>query len=409
MIDLDFENGRFWFGGEEKALEDLTAHSTGYFITDLTGINPADGYTVMVEWITPQGQSAAETLMALGNTANAAYRMDISLSSGNKGQPVLTLAAPSSTTGFFTPDFALPHDTDTAPMMGRRRVMFSIDPGAVPIGAADGYPVERNGATLAGTPTFNKLAVGFRTLGSTNDQFATNNPLRVVVWSGAKSISEIERIMAGRRPGRIGALIDYPAPVHFLADSFGNGDSYANGGGLIDSIRSLCTDRYVMISDDVAGGTSLTQQAVRFAAYPRYWDSTLVPLEIGMDGSGEAYCDALDDMIGRLTHDRWLVIEPSYDPRFRVGTPERTQRDTDIAAINAHLSSLGKADRWVATKAGMQALAREGNATDEQDVADDIWPSDDTYWTTDELHQRKVGRDGLAAIIVAALQAKGWI
>lgn len=234
------------------------------------------------------------------------------------------------------------------------------------------------------------------------DQVFPGTIHKVYAWKGAKTQAQIEALMAASDEG--------VPPIFQTGDSFLNGNTFAEGGGLLDSIRVLTAGKYAMFVDDGVGGTSLTQQAARFAALPtRYRDCTFLGMEIGLDGTGEEFVAALTTIRSLLTHDRWLCFEPVFDTNKRVGTQARTNMDGYIATIQSHLSSIGKSDRWAATKAGMQAAARGGNATDLADIADDIWPSDTTYWTTDGLHQRKPGQDALAAIIVAAVQAKGWL
>lgn len=416
LIIADLERSSYYWGGSAKTISDLTADGDGYYMSTLTGLDTSTiGFTAMVEWdqqVAPGiVQNAPQCVFSMSRAVSGALRFDVSLRSQNtvndavRGQPQFGYGGNA---GFSTynPLLALPHDTDIAPMLGRKRAMISIKPGEVPWVASDGYQVTQpsGGAVAPVVSAFDRFNIGFRRIATTNDRAYTggSGTISVRVWNFPATKAQMELAMA--------ASLEDISPIHILGDSFGNGDHYENGGGLVSQIRLAAQSRgYAMFSDDVAGGTSLAQQAVRFAAYPRYWNSTLLPLEIGLDGTGLAFADALDDIRSMLRHDRWLVFEPIYDTNKRVGSGARTALDGYVADIQAHLTAIGKSDRWVPTKAGMQAAARVGNATDDADIADDIWPRDTTYWSTDGLHNRPAADVVLADIIVNAVIAKGWL
>jgi len=182
----------------------------------------------------------------------------------------------------------------------------------------------------------------------------------------------------------------FPGALHII------GDSFANTTYFLPAVQSTYSGRKVTI--DGVGGSTLTQQAARYALTPALWDRTLIIMDGGIETGPAA---PLTEIIGRTTDDRWIYVQPSPGNKATAesGAPSNFENWTDwLAEARTVVSDA----HYVAPLAALQA-ANDGSPTDLADVAFGCVPSS---LLTDagaaKLHE------GAAAstIRVAAIKAK---
>ena len=397
---LDRYRNEYYWGGAVKAASDLTASGTGYYTSNVAWLNPA-AWTLMIEWDTPvAGSFPAQSIFSIGRVASADRWVDIFLrSSGDAAaiaQPGCNYLIPGSNSTHYPPNY-LPHDTDIAPMMGRRRAMWSFTAGAKPWMAADGYPVTQSSGL--DTPTLalaDRVNIGYRQLGGSKDRpfLGDMDSITVVAWPFAMSQAQIEAMMP--------RSFERTPPLHMLGDSFLNGISYLDGGGLFDRLRiDALANGYAMWSEDGVGSTSLAQQKVRFDAYPRYWNSTLCIMDGGIEDSAANAVTAIQGMVANLSHERWAYVEPHPGETQEIGQAARTSLDGKIAAIRAYCGDA----HFIPTYDQILA-ANDGSANDLADVANGICPRS---LRADGLHHNAAGRVVRSQIMYNWLRARRWI
>ncbi|MGR3802314.1 phage head spike fiber domain-containing protein [Marinibacterium profundimaris] len=185
-----------------------------------------------------------------------------------------------------------------------------------------------------------------------------------------------------------------PAPgIFWIGDSFLNGDLLP-----IETMALVEPNGLIPHETDGVGGSNLQQQATRFAgADPAMYERTLVIMDGGLTDSAAQAMAAIDDMVGRLGHDRWIYVQPAP-----FSAPDAGMLQT-WADIRDHV---GEA-HYVPTWEGALALS-DGSPEDEARVADGLWPLSLTESETD-FHANAAGRSYLAAQIHAKLLARGDI
>ncbi|MCR5876929.1 hypothetical protein [Phenylobacterium sp. J367] len=111
----------------------------------------------------------------------------------------------------------------------------------------------------------------------------------------------------------------------------GLGDSFASSGWR-SALDSLLT---VPLSMDGVGGSTLVEQAARWALTPAFWRDTLIMTDdmSGMDIS--TILATYAEIIGRLNHSRFLIIEPGIGVGETTGSAGRIARDAKWNAIVA--------------------------------------------------------------------------
>jgi len=158
---------------------------------------------------------------------------------------------------------------------------------------------------------------------------------------------------------------------------------------------------YAAFSDDSIGSKNLRDHATRFEAYPLFWGSTLIVVEGGFDPIGTDMLPALKQMVGRLTHNRWAIMQPGYSWDYH--KPSDTGRSTLDATVKALRDFCGPS-HFIETKAAMQA-AGNGSANDLADIANGVWPRS---LMGDSIHPNSAGNEVLAGLIKAHVVTQGW-
>lgn len=398
---LDLRRGHFYWGGAEKTSADLTAESVGYTMSDVSWMDPTVGFTLMIEWDTPDAANfnAVEQIFALSHSSAGNRRFFVTLRSEStmKGQPRAEYQDASQYLSAIDPLYRLPHLSDTPKMLGRRRFAVAIAPGEYPLAVSDGMPVNTGSTAITAEPVFNRVHVGYGKLaGTVQTTFEGDVPaISVFAWPYAMTEVQLESLMANS--------FDAIPPLHTLGDSYGNGQSYSIGGAPQDRIRKRVKDagRYLMFSDDSVGSNTILQHAERFDVYERYYDSTLLIIEGGFDPVDGGPIPPLEQMVSRLSHNRWAIIEPCFSPFWHTPAQDaRTTLDGIVSELRAYCGN----EHFISTKAGMQA-ANDGSANDLIDVANGCWPRS---LMGDNIHLTAAGWDVLAGIIFNSLAGKGW-
>lgn len=189
-------------------------------------------------------------------------------------------------------------------------------------------------------------------------------------------------------------------PIYVLGDSFAS-----------DEFLTLLRDHVdpLEVYDDGVSGTTLAQQAARWAAQDSaYYDYTLVMTDdmsglvaTTMPDAATEMIALYDEIIGRLTHTRFLILEPGVYLNATTGTGIRTLRDDKWNALVSEY-----AGNTVPVLNRMQNLA--SGTTDNTYVADGLWPLS-CITATDNFHPSRKGKEAYAAAAFEALKAKGWL
>lgn len=371
---FDLENSFYYWGGATKTLADgsVTNHGDGsYTVTD--GSWWASTHTMLVEYTLALDTNMSGSLFTWTNASN--QRME--LTPYINEQTALYESPPGNYT------YPAPVGVTGGYHSGRRRVAISLENNQTPLWTYDAGTPSALTTTTPGTfTTPSKFCVG-RNARFNNGVLANATIKRVTVWP--------RTMPAARLRGH--TVISNYAPVHFL------GDSFLNNGALQEQILHLCAADYIAFSQDGVGGSSITQQAARFALTPDHHNSTLVIMDGGFDGTSADAITAINDITGRLPHNNWYYVQPN--PISVNGDSGRTTWDAAQAAILAHVG----AAHYITTLAELQA-ENDGGGTDLADVANGIWP---TSMRSDSVHLSAAGNVAMAQIIYDFVSADGLL
>ncbi|RWO34742.1 MAG: hypothetical protein EOS10_00110 [Mesorhizobium sp.] len=373
----DFEGSQFFWAGASKVLGDLTSTPNGYTLANVSWRTSA-ATTYIIDYETDPAASAASYPFALDNNGTVRIEFELqSLAGGSVNILRLYNNPPGSNYNA--------SNTYTAGQAGRQRFCVVAREGQPAIIGLNGNTVVTTGSNIGVTTAINRASFFYRA--RFNDGVTTATKLAVRAFPRALSATEVEAVMAqGDEP-----------PVHLIGDSFLNSNSLSN------EVRLDLTDTYRMWSQDGVGGSTLVEQAARFALTPRYWDSTLVIMDGGLSDTSAEAIAAIADMVSRLSHDRWFYMEPGYGTDQIAGSANRIAQDAKVAAIKAAYPG-----HFVPTLDAIQAL-NDGSPEDLDDVnVSDIWPRS---LRSDALHPGTVvngaghsGVSGLGGLIADAVR-----
>lgn len=286
-----------------------------------------------------------------------------------------------------TPSVGYPGQSVAIPGKGRRRVGVSTAAGRVNYMQYDNCIGTVGGTEITSPKTPSRFCFGRRA--RFNDQVISSDVTlrRVKIINGALSQNQLDAAMKFSISAQ---------PIHFL------GDSGLNFNTLPEEVLLLAAadGKYIPSSVDGVGGSSLTEQAARHALYSKWYDCTTIIFDWGLDGTGTDAVTAIATIVGRLSHSRWLYVEPAYEEGVPAGSGARITRDAYIAQIEAYCG----ASHFLHTKAGLQAL-NDGSPDDLTDLANDILPRS---IRSDQIHLNATGNTGLAALIYPRLVSEGW-
>lgn len=154
---------------------------------------------------------------------------------------------------------------------------------------------------------------------------------------------------------------------HFIGDSSID-SSYSPVEDTQLFAREVFGNRFNTITMDGIGGTTYAQQAERFALTPEHYDKTLIIWESGGEDFSSDAILAIEDMVSRLSHNRWVFVQ--WQPlNYKLGTTERAFIDSENSALRTHFGD----DHYVEMLPRLQQKA-EVNQEDGQDVIDGLIP-----------------------------------
>ena len=149
---------------------------------------------------------------------------------------------------------------------------------------------------------------------------------------------------------------------------------------------------------DGVGGSTLPEQAARYALTPAVQDRTLIIMDGGLESKTTTEAQtvaALEAIISACGHDRWVYVEPSTT--YVVGSDDRAAHDARVASI---LALVGPG-HFIECMSAMQA-AHDGSANDLADVANGLTPRS---LRSDNLHENSAGSTVRAGVVKAFFDA----
>lgn len=390
VLHVDFENSRFYWDGAVRALGDLTDNGDGSY--DLAYTSWFSGNATVEVQYEHDYDAGTPTGTLFSWNVGTSERVEIDLVNSPPGTVARLFVLPTGV--FHNAAYQRIGTTQTVDTSGRRKFFASIGSGAAPICKADNWDAVTS-ATAAGTLTTpTKLTFGRRA--RFDDAPYTNGTLHsITIWNRRLTAAELEII------GQ-----DTPKyPVHLLGDSFLN--MHRVYGNLA---VNLVGRGYVPITQDHLGGSTLAEQAVRYATstradgtgtydQTRFRDATLVICDFGLSDTADGAVAAIKSMLSTITHDRWLYLEPA--PNEDAGTSGRTDFDARVSAVRDFVG-----DRFVSTLDKAQALST-GSAGDLAELAKNKWPLSIKTSVAD-FHPNETGYAAIAGWIYDALVARGW-
>lgn len=153
---------------------------------------------------------------------------------------------------------------------------------------------------------------------------------------------------------------------HLIGDS-GIDSTYSPVADTIVFARDTFGNRYSSITMDGVGGTNYREQAERFANTPQHYDKTLIIWESGSEDTAIQAIGAIDDMVGRLSHDRWAIIQ--WTPKYVLGTTARAYEDEQNEIVRQHVGD----NHYIPMLSQIQAK-NDGSPEDLEDVQNGLIP-----------------------------------
>lgn len=367
---VDFENDVYYWDHTVRPSTDLTDNGDGsyqitnsaWWSTDLSLLmehtTASDGSGTYFSWTNAAGQ-----------------RFEIDPTPANRRHASITASA--GTTGFPAWNWG------AIPGKNRRRISTSLSTGRAPFMAIDDYAPSQ--AAFSPSAAFTApTRTAFMRRALTNNNVLANSVLHKIIAIPTAFAQ------AGLRNFNRGFGAGYP--IHFIGDSYLN--SHVTEEGVLDLIDE---STYYPISQDGVGGSTLAEQAARFALTPEFWDATLVIVH-GFEGSPTEGLEAVQEMVGRLSHDRWLLCQSNFV--FPIGDPQRTP----VAEFDT-LAAAYAGDNYVEM---FSVFAANGDESPEDDdaIADGLWPPS---LLSDAVHANEAGQLLYSSEIYAKLVSNGFL
>lgn len=404
-LSANFEKNQFQWGGAVKTLADLTDNGDGtYSLTSFPDFFSSLSATVTLEYRFPDDPVANppggilfhwysvnpkelfwQVQPYVAGTGNRVY-LKYNGTNYHTAQPV----HPVNNSGWYG--------------FGRHRVTYAIKEGVLPRGSADNFPsrTESTSAALSvnGAPTKLTFKKNGRP-GATADPLTNVILCKVEIRVGDLSDADLEAI------NRTDAIY---RPVHFLGDSFLNGNTTPEM-----VMQKIQTYGYIPYSVDGVGGSAMTSQALRFASpYTQWWNSTLVVVDGGPTDTPSDAVASLQNEVGHLTHNDWVIVQGSPQ-EYLPGSAERINYDAVMAALQGYAGA-----HWLPTLApvtntnpALGAVYHDGSANDLADIANNIWPRS---LRSDGIHPGDTvnangwsGKMALSDIIYKGMKARGYL
>lgn len=378
MLDLNFLNESYTWLNRPRAFSAFTVaagtptvETDGLKVdsgdrlnlTDLSWFNGSQG-TFAVEWTRAVDATATPTLLSLsgrgveifqgsaaGTYEASGFNADNNFVAGSKGSK-------------------------------KQRLILAYSVGGRADAAYNNDTIATNSATLAAALTPTAVGFGYR-IALTDAYMTTGRLERVRYWPRRLSQAEIASAMQVKVAGK--------KHIHLL------GDSFVNTPNLM-LIRDNFLDDYRIYTVDGVGGSTILEQAARFALTPTYHDRLVVHVDGGLSDSQTAAVNGALEIKAMCSAGTYLYAEPV--PTVNAGTPQRATHDATVSAVVAAVGS----GLFVPTLAALQA-ANDGSANDLADVANGLVPRS---LRSDAQHLNTAGWTVYAAQIASKITALGW-
>lgn len=399
-IHVDFVNSRFYWGGAIRSVGDFSANpSAGAYRLNQT----LDLTNAVIMWETNQPDTADSPvghmwsiLGAPGYPTGARIEDNTRNNHGRGCQPRVYNNRITTTANFWTMPAKSSEQALNIPFLvaGINRHAYNMQQGEALTAwtnISEKFVNPDPGNIWEGITS---AAFGFncRVWAAGDADSIAGDTTRLRSWTlflGTLSDDDIGRY--GLNGGRSG--------LHMLGDSFLNNNILL--GGISLAAISDSNVVYIPNSQDGAGGTTLTQQAARYAANgTRFYDAPLVIADFGLEATKEQFIAAFEDLLPRLKHSRFLYLEPA--PNQADGTAGRIDHDERVAFFKRYLG-----DRFVPTLDRALALS-DGSPEDLAKVADRLWPVSLTISASD-FHPNAAGYSFLSNLVYEELRDRGWI
>ena len=392
-LAIDFESKRYFWGGQERSFADFTVAAgdptvdDGYTpasadrlkLPNLGMINPFGG-VIEVEYEYSGALSGTQQTVfsmsgsfgptqsrfeAFVNTADSSQRLFVNYYNGSALVTVDTFNASFA---------ASPPTVDTA----RRKRVYRWRDGEKLAGAAAGVFVlsgwNNYGVDPSEARRWAANGVGYRVL--FNDSVAKEISIkRIFIWPDMTDEGMRQR-----------TLITPKTNVHIL------GDSYVTANLSAEIVGALGPD-YRAVRRDGVGGSTLAEQAVRYAATPLLHDFTLLIVDGGLSDADPI--DQIAAIVAHNTSGRWAYMQSGYAQSW---TPAQVSARLAVdAAIKAAYP-----DNFIDTYDFMRANGGGGTVGAN---GGEVWALDNYL---DAIHMDASGEANLGACVANWLTAKGW-
>jgi hypothetical protein len=393
-LHVDFENDHYYWGGAVKTISDLTVVGAGgYYVDHSAGIT-TQALVVLDYEADNDGGDPAGTIFSWTSGYPSGNRLewtDAQNSSYGDGLRVYcSVFTPAAEYQGFNYNSMSQDDAGARYLGNERHRVFMTLKNSTLVRQKSDNGVLRNGIRTVGTlATPTRIGFNCRAWAPTTpDNQPTNQEMkRVTIYSTIPADSHIEVI------GQTGVA----PPFHTL------GDSFYNLYDTMQNIEKLITQGYVGRSQDGLGGTLLSQQAERYRTNgDHFHDSTLIIGDFGMDSTAAQAIEAIKKILGLITHDRWIYLEPA--PNTDDGTAARATHDGIVNTIRAFVGE----DHFVETLVPAMAES-DGSPADLAKVAARRWPTSLTVSEGDFHPNHTLGCPFLGALIHQALVDRGWL
>lgn len=390
-MHIDLENGRFYWGGAQRSLADLTGVSAEAFTLDAL-VALSGGATIVCDYIADPAAPPTGNLLWIGAASgNIQHRLEWQTSGGaNSHRFYSTQWAVGGQ--YVNIDLCSKNAEGVSyPGTGRHRIALELEVGQTVRQQTDNGT--RRGTSLprvvASLPDFARFGFNVgRAWGDGSPQTpATNQSLkRVTIYPRILSTEHVEAI------GRTGKN----RPKLFL------GDSFLNLYKILHAFSArAATGGYIGLSQDGVGGTTMPEMLARYAAGdPKWWKSGLIWLDAGISNSSADMIAAIEGAKLLMDHDEWAYMEPA--PQAELGTPTRAAWDAMVADMRAYCG-----DRFIPTLE-LAYAAGNGSAEDNAEIAKGLHPLSLKKSGTDFHASDVIGADFWAKTAHDWLVAKGW-
>lgn len=374
-VYLDFVNNRYWWNGAQHTFAELGAQggatrdanglntgATGYIPLPWNGWHSPTGVTVFADVRRDWPNANTGCVFSYGNSGGAP-RAEFDVTSGSVGRTLLFDG------GFVVQSYG------QGAQFSRLGSNFSST-GSI-FGELSAAPAANLGAGFT-VGLGSGGDVGRRKFDGTDYFGATDNGRirSLTIFNRQISTSAFNTLM----------LQTNFTNLYTLGDSFINAYSDA-GVGASRAIRLLMTDGQRAFSMDGVGGSSLADQATRYAAATAEQKSrTLIIMDGGVNGDASANLAALQSIVSNCASGRWLYVQPSPE-NFIQGSGTRTTWDGIQSTLLSWITANGGANRYVECLTALKA-ANDGSTQDLADVANNIVPSS---LRTDTIHENNAG------------------